>query len=222
VEMPWLNEVAAVLQAWYPGQEAGSAIADVLFGKAEPGGRLAQTFPIRWSDNPAHSQDPEVYPGHNGKVRYEEGLFTGHRHYDKTGIQPLFPFGFGLSYTTFEWSALRVSANGDTVTAEVDVTNTGARAGSEVVQLYVEDPSPILPRPRRELKAFEKLHLTPGETRTAKMTLGPRAFACFDTAARGWVARAGAYVLQAGASAADIKSSAPITRASEWREAARK
>ena len=222
VEMPWLDEVAAVLQAWYPGQEAGNAIADVLFGKAEPGGRLAQTFPAKWADNPAHSQDPEVYPGHNGKVRYEEGLFTGHRHYDKTGIQPLFPFGFGLSYTTFAWSALRVSTDGETVTAEVDVTNTGPRAGSEVVQLYVEDPSPILPRPRRELKAFEKLHLAPGETKTAKMTLGPRAFACFDTAARGWVARAGEFVLQAGASAADIKSSAPVTRAAEWREAARK
>jgi beta-glucosidase len=222
VEMPWLNEVAAVLQAWYPGQEAGNAIADVLFGKAEPGGRLAQTFPVRWSDNPARSQDPEVYPGHNGKVRYEEGLFTGHRHYDKTGIQPLFPFGFGLSYTTFEWSALRISMNGEEVKAEIDVTNTGTRAGSEVVQLYVEDPSPILPRPRRELKAFEKLHLAPSETRTAKMTLGPRAFACFDTAARGWVARAGAFMLQAGPSAADIKSTAPVTREVEWREAARK
>jgi beta-glucosidase len=222
VEMPWLSEVAAVIQAWYPGQEAGNAIADVLFGKAEPGGRLAQTFPVRWSDNPAHSQDPEVYPGHNGKVRYEEGLFTGHRHYDKTGIQPLFPFGFGLSYTTFEWSALRISANEEEVLAEIDVTNTGSRAGSEVVQLYVEDPSPILPRPRRELKAFEKLHLAPGETKTAKMTLGPRAFACFDTAARGWVARAGEFTLQAGASAADIKSSAPVTRAVEWREAALK
>ena len=222
VEMPWLDEVAAVLQAWYPGQEAGNAIADVMFGKAEPGGRLAQTFPVKWADNPAQSQDPEVYPGHNGKVRYEEGLFTGHRHYDKTGIQPLFPFGFGLSYTVFEWSALRVSTKGDTVTAEVDVTNTGQRAGSEVVQLYVEDPSPILPRPRRELKAFEKLHLAPGEKKTAKMSLGPREFACFDTATRGWVARAGEFVLHAGASAADIKSSAPVTRSSEWREAARK
>ena len=222
VEMPWLDEVAAVFQAWYPGQEAGNAIADVLFGKAEPGGRLAQTFPAKWSDNPAHSQDPEVYPGHNGKVRYEEGLFTGHRHYDKTGIQPLFPIGFGLSYTTFAWSDLRVSMDGDTVTAELDVTNTGPRAGSEVVQVYVEDPSPILPRPRRELKAFEKLHLAPGETKTAKMTLGPRDFACFDADARGWVARAGGFVLQAGASAADIKSSAPVTRAAEWREAARR
>lgn len=222
VEMPWLNDVAAVLQAWYPGQEAGNAIADVLFGKAEPGGRLAQTFPVKWSDNPAHSQDPEVYPGHNGKVRYEEGLFTGHRHYDKTGIAPLFPFGFGLSYTAFEWSALRVSTNGDTVTAEVDVTNTGPRAGSEVVQLYVEDASPILPRPRRELKAFEKLHLAPGEARTARMTLRPRDFACFDTETRGWAARAGEFVLQAGASAAEIKSTATVTRAQEWREAARR
>ncbi len=222
VEMPWLDEVAAVFQAWYPGQEAGNAIADILFGKAEPGGRLAQTFPAKWSDNPAHSQDPEVYPGHNGKVRYEEGLFTGHRHYDKTGIAPLFPFGFGLSYTTFEWSALRVSTDGDTVTAEVNITNTGPRAGSEVVQLFIEDRSPIQPRPNRELKAFEKLHLAPGETMTARMTLAPRDFACFDTKARGWVARSGEFALQAGSSAADIKSTATITRSAEWREAARK
>jgi beta-glucosidase len=109
VEMPWLPEVAAVLEAWYPGQEAGNAIADVLTGAAEPGGRLPQTIPARWSDNPAHSQDPEIYPGHGGKVRYAESVFIGYRHYDRHGITPLFPFGFGLGYTSFAVTDLAVS-----------------------------------------------------------------------------------------------------------------
>ena len=106
VEMPWLDDVAAVLQAWYPGQEAGNAIADVVFGDAEPGGRLPQTFPVRWADNPTGGRDPEVYPGRDGKVRYAEGLFVGYRHYDRAGIAPLFPFGHGLSYTRFELTEL--------------------------------------------------------------------------------------------------------------------
>ena len=180
IEMPWLDKVSAVFQSWYPGQEAGNAIADVLFGDAEPGGRLPQTFPVRWSDNPAQSQDPEVYPGLNGKVRYEEGLFIGHKHYDKMGIAPLFPFGFGLSYTQFEWTNFRITPQGDDFIAEIDVTNTGSRAGSDVVQIYVEDKTPILPRPLRELKGFAKLHLGAGETGTARAVLSPRSFATFD------------------------------------------
>ena len=112
VEMPWLGQARAVLQAWYPGQEAGNAIADVLFGDVEPSGRLAQTFPRRWSDNPAHSQDKVVYPGLNGHVRYDEGIFIGYRHYDRLGIEPLFPFGHGLGYTSFDLSGLKVSADG--------------------------------------------------------------------------------------------------------------
>ncbi len=218
VEMPWLDKVSAVFQSWYPGQEAGNAIADVLFGDAEPGGRLPQTFPVRWSDNPAQSQDPEVYPGLNGKVRYEEGLFIGHKHYDKLGIAPLFAFGFGLSYTSFEWKNLRVTPQGDEFIVELDVTNTGSRAGSDVVQIYIEDKAPILPRPIREMKGFAKLHLGAGESGTARMVLSPRSFAVFDVKKREWVARSGVFTVHAGRSAADLVLHGSLNRASEWRQ----
>jgi beta-glucosidase len=222
VEMPWIDAVPAVLQAWYPGQEAGNAIADVLFGDAEPGGRLPQTFPVKWSDNPSHSQDPEVYPGHNGKVRYEEGLFIGYSHYDKTGIAPLFPFGHGLSYTSFSWSNLRLEADGENVIVSLYVTNTGNRIGQEVVQIYVEDTAPLLPRPRRQLKAFTKLTLSPGDTQTARCLLKPRDFAFYDTKSASWVARSGEFTIHAAASAADNRLSGTVMRESEWREKARR
>ena len=139
IAMPWLGKVAAVLQAWYPGQEAGNAIADVLLGKAEPGGRLPQTFPARLEDDPTFVN----YPGERGHVRYGEGVYIGYRYYEKKAIAPLFPFGFGLSYTQFRLGALTLSADsvgpGETVTASVEVTNIGARAGSTVVQVYVAD-----------------------------------------------------------------------------------
>ena len=216
--MPWLDKVLAVFQSWYPGQEAGNAIADVLLGIVEPGGRLPQSFPVRWSDNPAQSQDPEVYPGLNGKVRYEEGLFIGHKHYDKTGIAPLFPFGFGLSYTSFEWNNLRITPQGDDFIVEVDVTNTGHRSGSDVVQIYVEDTSPIFPRPIRELKGFAKLHLGSGEKGVASIVLSPRSFATFDVANRRWVARGGEFTIHAGRSAADLALKATLSRPAEWRQ----
>jgi beta-glucosidase len=218
VEMPWLNTVSAVIQSWYPGQEAGNAIADVLFGDAEPGGRLPQTFPVRWADNPAQSQDPEVYPGLNGKVRYEEGLFIGHKHYDKMGVQPLFPFGFGLSYTSFEWKTLKITPQGDDFIVEIEVTNIGPRAGSDVVQVYVEDKSPILPRPLRELKGLAKLHLGAGETGTARVVLSPRSFASFDMASREWIARSGSFTVHAGHSASDLVLQETLHRLSEWRQ----
>lgn len=218
VEMPWLGSVAGLLEAWYPGQEAGNAIADVLTGAAEPGGRLPQTFPVRWADNPAHSQDREVYPGLEGKVRYEEGVFVGYRHYDKLGLKPLFPFGFGLSYSTFSLADLTVDASGfeddGTVTANVVVTNTGARAGSTVVQLYVGDDEASVPRPRKELRAFEKVHLQAGESRKVSLSLDARAFAFFDVAARQWVVEAGAFTLLAGQSAEDLPLSAKVARSS--------
>lgn len=217
VEMPWLEKVSAVVQAWYPGQEAGNAIADVLFGDAEPGGRLPQTFPVRFADNPSFSQDPEIYPGLDGKVRYEEGLFIGHKHYDKLGIAPLFPFGFGLSYTRFEWSHLRITPQGDDFLVEVDVTNTGSCAGSDVVQFYVEDKSPILPRPVREMKGFAKVHLAAGETATAHAVLTPRAFAVFDVTKQAWIARAGEFTVHAARHASDMVLSGTLSRSGESR-----
>ncbi len=210
VEMPWLNDAAAVLQAWYPGQEAGNAIADVLYGDAEPGGRLPQSFPERWQDNPTWSQDPEVYPGLNGKVRYEEEVFIGYRHYIRHGIKPLFPFGYGLSYTSFALSGFSAEAAGDGASARVTVTNTGERAGSTVVQIYVGDRESSVQRPLRELKAFAKVELAPGESREVSFALDARAFAFFDEAARMWQVEAGTFTLDAGFSAEDIVASAEI------------
>ena len=216
VEMPWLDRVAAVIEAWYPGQEAGNAIADVLFGDAEPGGRLPQSFPTKWTDNPTQSQDAEVYPGKDGKVRYEEGVFIGYRHYDKTGIAPLFPFGFGLSYTQFALSDLQVDASRFEAEGEVsvslDVANTGARTGSTVVQLYVGDEQASVPRPKRELKGFAKLALQPGEHRRVQLTLDARAFAFYRTAAKHWLVEPGQFTIEVGTSAADLPLAAELSR----------
>ncbi|MGV3575111.1 MAG: beta-glucosidase H [Devosia sp.] len=216
VEMPWIGSVRAVLEAWYSGQEAGNAIADVLTGSAEPGGRLSQTFPVRWADNPAHSQDREVYPGLDGKVRYEEGIFVGYRHYDRLGMTPLYPFGFGLGYTTFSVSDLTIDdsafeADGD-VTATVTVTNTGARAGSTVVQLYVSDTESSSPRPAKELKAFAKVALAPGESSQVTLTLDARSFAFYRLEAKHWLVESGDFTLRVGQSSADLPLTATIKR----------
>jgi beta-glucosidase len=216
IEMPWLGDVAAVLEAWYPGQEAGNAIADVLTGAAEPGGRLPQSFPVKWSDNPAHSQDREVYPGLDGKVRYAEGVFVGYRHYDKHGIAPLFPFGFGLSYTSFTLSDLeiddtRFEADGS-VSVSLTVANTGDRPGLSVVQLYVSDPITSLERPAKELKAFAKVALEPGESRIVTLDLDARAFAFYQASARHWMVEAGEFVLRLGTSSADLPLTAKVSR----------
>ena len=205
VEMPWLDDVAAVVQAWYPGQEAGNAIADVLLGLADPGGRLPQTFPARWQDGATWSQDPEVYPGLDGRVRYEEGVFIGYRHHDKTGTPPLFPFGHGLSYTDFALSDLVATATGQGAEVTVQVTNAGARAGSTVVQLYLTPAPAAVLRPTRELKGFAKLTLAPGQSGMAKMTLTPRDFAWFSVDAGAWRVEPGAYGVEVGLSATDLR-----------------
>jgi beta-glucosidase len=216
VEMPWLDEVAGVIEAWYPGQEVGNAIADVLFGKAEPGGRLPQSFPMRWADNPTRSQDVEVYPGLNGRVRYEEGVFVGYRHYEKTGIAPLFPFGFGLSYTKFAFSDFVVDATGfeadGRVVVSVTVANVGERAGSEVVQLYVGDDAASVARPAKELKAFAKVALAPGESRRLLLELDARSFAFYSVNARHWLVEAGDFSVHLGTSATAIKFSEKLSR----------
>ncbi|MBI1171631.1 beta-glucosidase [bacterium] len=208
VEMPWIDMAPAVLQAWYPGQEAGNAIADVLFGD-EPGGRLAQTFPRIWADNPTHSQDPEIYPGLNGHVRYEEGVFIGYRHYDRMGTAPLFPFGHGLSYTSFALTDIRASATGVTAT----LTNTGARDGSTVVQVYVGDVEASVPRPKKELKGFAKVHLAVGQSQTVTIALEDRAFAFFDVTAGQWRIETGAFEISTGFSATDLRDVTVIERA---------
>ena len=210
IEMPWLSKAAAVLQAWYPGQEAGNAIADVIFGDVDPGGRLPQTFPTRIEDNPTRSQDPEIYPGLDGKVRYEEGLFIGYRHYDKSGITPLFPFGHGLSYTTFAMTDLAATVHEHGVQVTATVTNTGNRSGSSVVQIYVSDTGAPVPRPARELKGFAKVSLEPGAASEISVTLSPRDFAWFNVEEHCWTRSAGQFGIAAGFSSADIQQTVHI------------
>ncbi len=204
IAMPWLERVAAVVQAWYPGQELGNAVADVLFGDVNPSGRLPQTFPKRLQDNPAYIN----YPGENGKVHYGEGIFVGYRYYDKKETQPLFPFGYGLSYTTFAYSNLRLNADtfdvADGIQVSVDVSNTGTRAGKEVVQLYVRDIQARLARPEKELKAFRKVHLQPNETKTVAFELSHDALAYYDPEQEGWLAEAGEFEVLVGSSSRDI------------------
>jgi beta-glucosidase len=222
--MPWLEDVAAVLQSWYPGQEAGNAIADVLFGVAEPGGRLPQTFPRRKEDNSSFTADPLTYPGKDGHVDYREGIFVGYRHHDTSRIAPLFPFGFGLSYTSFEWSGARLSAPaiGDGgLSVTIDVINTGARPGAEVVQLYIRPRNAKVERPEKELKAFAKLHLDPGKTGTAVLSVSMRDLCRFDVEAQSWIADAGQYEAVLAASATDIKTVLAFELATEWRESVR-
>jgi beta-glucosidase len=216
IEMPWINAVAGVLQAWYSGQESGNSIADVLTGRAEPGGRLPQSFPAAWSDNPTHSQDREVYPGLEGKVRYREGLFIGYRHYDKAGIAPLFPFGFGLSYTSFKFGEPQLDSHAfeaeGRVAVSVDVTNTGGRRGSTVLQLFVSAPDSELQRPAKELKSFAKVALEAGESRRVTLALNARDFAYFDPKAKLWIVGSGDFVLHLALSATEMISSVPLSR----------
>ncbi|PRY77724.1 beta-glucosidase [Yoonia maritima] len=211
VEMPWVDQAKAVLQAWYPGQETGNAITDVLFGDVEPGGRLPQTFPVRWQDNPTWSQDPEIYPGLDGKVRYEEGVFIGYRHYDKHGIAPLFPFGHGLGYTEFALSDCIVKAVGGGAHVTVTLTNTGDRSGATVVQVYVGDKASSILRPVKELKTFAKVSLAPGESQQVDLDLNGRDFAYFDVDAALWRVEAGEFDIAVGFSATDIACTAQIT-----------
>jgi beta-glucosidase len=204
LNLHWLDKVAAVVQAWYLGQETGNAIADVLFGDVNPSGKLPTTFPKRLQDNPAYLN----YPGENGQVLYGEGLFVGYRYYEKKDIAPLFPFGHGLSYTTFAYRNLTLDAAtvgpGDEIRVGVHVQNTGARAGQEVVQLYVRDVECSLMRPEKELKAFAKVALQPGETRTVTFTLTREALSFYDPAGRGWTAEPGDFEALIGSSSRDI------------------
>lgn len=219
VTTPWLDSVPAVLQAWYPGQECGNAIADVLLGAAEPGGRLPQTWPLRLEDTVAFG-DPAQYPGVDGHVRYGEDVFIGYRHYQAKALAVQFPFGHGLSYTTFDYGPVRgvpvTFGPGDSMTLEVDVRNTGNRAGQAVVQLYVSDAQASVARPGRELKAFAKLHLAAGASGTAKLTLTMRAFAFYDVAHKRWTAEAGSFGLHFGTTADSTFANYSVVLTGNW------
>jgi len=204
--MPWLDDVAAVVQAWYPGQETGHAIASVLFGDVEPSGRLMMTFPRSAAQGP--TVQPARYPGVDNVVRYDEGVFVGYRYYDEFAQEPLFPFGYGLSYTAFALDQLSVQQQSPGEYAvSVRVRNTGTRAGAEVVQLYVDSPAST-DEPPSQLKAFAKTFLEPGQTANVVMTLDLSSFASWSTAASAWVVQPGTYTVKVGTSSRDL----PLTR----------
>jgi len=201
----WLSQVPALVNAWFPGQEGGHAVADVLFGDVNPSGKLPVTFLKEEKDSSAYGH----YPGENSVVEYAEGIYVGYRHFDKHSIQPLFPFGFGLSYTRFAFSDLKVSPAkaGADQPAEVSLklANMGQRAGAEVVQLYVSQVKSSLDRPVKELKGFERVELRPGEARTVAFKLYQSALSYFDPARQSWVAEPGTFEVQVGSSSRDIK-----------------
>lgn len=200
----WVNKVPAVVEAWYPGMEGGNALASVLFGEVNPSGKLPDTFPAKLEDNPSYGN----YPGADNKVLYGEGIFVGYRHYDARKIAPLFPFGHGLSYTTFAYKNLAVTPVATTdgnVTVTVDIENTGAREGKEVVQLYIADAASSLPRPPEELKGFKKVALAPGEKKTVVFELNRRSLSFFDPSKNQWVAEPGKFEALVGSSSRDIR-----------------
>jgi len=207
VEMgAWIDQVPAVLLTWYGGSEAGNAIARTLFGEVNPSGKLPCTFPKQLADSPAHALG--AYPGQNGVEEYKEGLLVGYRWFDTKNIEPLFSFGHGLSYTTFAYSNLRMTATGaggaTVVNASFEVTNTGTRAGAEVAELYVHQDKPALMRPEKELKGFQKISLRPGESRTVTIPLRARAFAYWDPEKKGWLAEGGAFQIMVGGGSRDL------------------
>jgi beta-glucosidase len=251
VLMPWADQVAAILEAWYPGEEDGNAVADVLFGDYNPSGKLPITFPKNLEDVPANT--PEQYPGSGpvapyiegyeydmqkkaapgigGVAHYSEGVFVGYRHYDAKKITPLFPFGHGLSYTSFSYKDLKVTPNQvsfdskhqPTVSVDLDITNTGSVEGAEVVQLYVGLPSTsAIPQPPEQLKGFQKITLKPGKPAHVHLVLDARALSYWDVKSHSWIVAPGAYQIMVGSSSRDIRLHSQFTVKSGAGEAAEK
>ncbi|MDX6444534.1 MAG: beta-glucosidase [Blastocatellia bacterium] len=213
----WLDQVPALVEIWYPGQEGGRALAEVLFGEVNPSGRLPVTFERRWEDNPTHDS---YYPAAGTKrVVYKEGVFVGYRGYEKNGTKPLFPFGFGLSYTTFKYSNLVIKpiANGDSTNPRYEVSfnvkNTGSKEGADVAQVYVGEPQAKVARPAKELKGFTKVSLRPGETKRVTVPLDGRALAYYDVNGKQWRADAGNFEVLVGRSSEQIELRGKLTLA---------
>ena len=208
VEMPWLKSVKGLVEAYLGGQ----ALVNILYGAVNPSGKLAETLPIKLEDNPSY-----LNFGDGVKVEYHEGIFVGYRYYEKKKMDVAFPFGHGLSYTTFEYSNLRTDKDtmteGETIQVSVDVTNTGDRAGKEIVQLYVSDLTNAARRPEKELKGFEKVALNPGETKTVIFTVDKRSLAWYNTEIQDWYAASGAYELLIAASSQDVR----LTKTIQWK-----
>jgi beta-glucosidase len=214
----WIKQVPGLIEMWFPGEEGGQAVAEILFGDVNPSGKLPTTLAVERVDYPDYGN----FPGKDGSVHYQEGIYVGYRFFDNKKIEPLFPFGFGLSYTTFDYKNVRLSqpelAPGGRVEASVDVTNTGSRPGKEVVELFVHDLNPQIDKPLRELKQFSKLDLEPGQTRTVALTIAPRDLAYFDVAGKQWKADAGDYDIEIGASSRDIRAKTTLKLAQTFTE----
>jgi beta-glucosidase len=205
VSMPWKDKAAAILEMYLGGEDIGTAVIALLYGDANPCGKLAETFPLKLSDNPSFFN----FPGENGRVEYREGVFVGYRYYDKKEMDVLFPFGYGLSYTTFEYSDLTLDkaqmTDAETLTVSCKITNTGERAGKEIVQLYVRNHEGAIIRPIRELRDFAKVELAPGETKTVRFTLGKQAFSYYEPKIKDWRVETGTYTVEVAASSRDIR-----------------
>jgi beta-glucosidase len=209
VEMPWIQKVPAIVQTWYLGSEGGNALANILSGKVNPSGKLPFSFPVKLTDCGAHSFDNTVFPGDSVNVYYKDDIFVGYRWYDTKNIPVLFPFGYGLSYTKFQYGKPSVSSKSmtaaDSLLVKISVKNIGKAAGMETVQLYVNDETSGLPRPLKELKGFKKISLEPGEEKTVSFTLTKEELSYYDDKKNAWVAEPGKFKIMIGASATDIR-----------------
>ena len=199
----WKNEAKSIVQAWYAGMEGGNALADILFGNVNPSGKLPMTFPAKLKDSPAHAL--ASYPTEDLIIDHKEGIFVGYRYFDTYNVEPAFAFGHGLSYTTFEYKNLSLEKNGETVTATLEITNTGETKGAEVVQFYVKDEISTLKRPEKELKAFQKVMLEAGASTTVKVELNEGAFSYYNDEVNKWVLEAGKFTIAVGSSSRDIR-----------------
>ncbi len=197
----WVDQAGAVLQAWYTGQESGQAVADIIFGITNPSGKLPASFERHWGDSSADAN----YPGSDGKVFYKEGIFVGYRQFDRSDVKPLFPFGYGLSYTTFGYSGMRVEKQGTNVNVHFSVKNTGARPGTEVAEVYVQEVNPKVARPLKELKGFARVTVPPGMAKDVRVDLDRAAFSYYDVASHSWKVDPGEYRILVGSSSADIR-----------------
>ncbi len=205
--MPWVAGVPAILEAWYPGEEDGNAVAAVLFGDVNPSGKLPLTFPVNVSDLPANT--PAQYPGVNSVATYSEGVFVGYRYFDANNIAPLFEFGYGLSYTSFTYANLAFTGQ----TVDFDVTNSGSVAGAEVAQVYVGLSGTVVPEPPKQLKGFQKLMLQPGQTGHVHLILDPEAFSYWSVTSHSWLTMPGPYQIMVGSSSRDIRLQAQLPSA---------
>jgi beta-glucosidase len=221
VAMPWKDKVKGILEMWYAGQEGGWATADVLLGKVNPAGKLPMTFPVKLTDSPAFAPDhpermkgtkPELGAKAGNSIVYSEGIFVGYRHFDKENIEPLFPFGFGLSYTTFSYSAFKATPGGDGIDVSFRVRNTGKVAGAEVAQVYLgPSEKPALAMAVRALSGFSRVYLEPGETQEVKIHIPVRQLQYWSVERNGWVTDAGRRTVFVGSSSRDLRLKGDVT-----------